>query len=213
MPARERLNQDLQGENQLGILLMVQMVGVPEELQLLIQIVTVDKVNQTLQEGNAYMVRVLGVREHRVSLGMFRSIFWAKDHPILYHHNSPEWQLRFEGMPSDVNALMIDLRATYGATFGPWRDIAQDLNHEMPLSNLLQQGKGILGTFPKPLAERFINVLAHHGIQSKYEEVNPAPEPDTKMKGFKDQLSVLGIDDSYFIAYSFMVDFFKGRGQ
>ncbi|MFZ4827032.1 MAG: hypothetical protein ACOYLB_06730 [Phototrophicaceae bacterium] len=211
MPARERLNQDLQGEDKLGILLMVQMGGVPEELQLMIQTVTVDKVNQTLQEGNAYIVRVLGVREHRVSLGMFRSMFWASDHPILYHHNSPEWQLSFEGMPSDVNALMIDLQATYGATFGPWRDIVQDLNHDMPLSNLLQQGKGILGTFPQPLAERFINVLAHHGIQSGYVEVHAAPEPDTKMKGFKDQLSVLGIDDSYFIAYSFMVDNLKGK--
>ena len=213
MPAREQLNQDLHGEDKLGILLMVQMGGVPEELQLMIQTVTVDTTNETLREGNAYIIRVLGVREHRVSLGLFRSMFWASDHPILYHHNAPQWQLDFEGVPSNVSDLIVDLQATYGATFGPWRDIAQDLNRTMPLFKLLEEGKGTLGTFPKPVVERFIKVLEHHWMQAHTQETYPAPQPDTKMKGFKDQLSLLGIDDSYFIAYSFMVDSVKGNGR
>jgi hypothetical protein len=139
-------------------------------------------------------------------LGVFGSLFFAVEHPILFHHNSAHHEVNFEGIPANPNELVLDIQAAYSATFGPWRDLADDINRSQPLFNLLQQGSGLLGKMPSQAAERMVKVFEHHNMSASMKEVEPARNDDPDEHGRTQKLKLLGIDDSYFLAYSFMVD-------
>lgn len=204
MPKTQQLMGELQGEKDYGILLVVQMGGVPNELQLIIQTALYDDSAQGLRERNTYIVRVLGVREHRVTLGLFGRMFFASDHPVLHHHNLPRFEVHFEGRPQDVHELALDIHQAYLVTFGPWREIAADLNRTQPLVNLLASGGGLLGTMPQPAAERMVKVLEYHGLSAR---LNPLAEHETEDEHGRSRLAkLLGIDDSYFVALDFSVE-------
>lgn len=211
MPKRAELLQQLAGEHDVGVLLMVQMGGIPEEIQLIVQTATYDEKAGGLREKQAYIIRALGVKEHRTSLGVFSSLFFADEHPILYHHNAALQAVHFSGTPADPNALVLDIQAAYGATFGPWRDLAEDLNREKPLFDLVQAGEGRLGTMPEPAAKRMVKVLEHHQIEAHLEEVEGVRQGEEDSHGYENDLTLLGIDDSYFIAYTFTVDEMRPR--
>ncbi len=203
---RERLLRDLAGENDVGVLLVAQMGGVPEEIQLIVQTAQFDQKAGGLRERTAYIVRALGVKEHRVTLGVFGTLFFAVEHPILYHHNAARHEIRFRGTPDDPNALVLDIQAAYSATFGPWRDLAEDINRDLPLFNLVQQGQGVLGTMPLPVIEPIMKVFQHHKMQARHDEVEPERSDQPDEHGRTERLRLLGIDDSYIIAYDFSVD-------
>lgn len=213
MPKKDELIHFLQGEHNVGVLLMVQMGGVPEELQLIIQTATYDEKVGGLREKKAYIIRALGVKEHRTTVGIFGSLFFATDHPILYHHKSPLYKVEFKGTPQDPNELVLDIQAAYSATFGPWRDLAEDINREKPLYDLLQSGEGTLGTMPEQAANRMLKVFDHHNMLAHLDKVEDkrGTDPDDDHGEFSTELQLLGIDDSYFIGYSFMVDEMNAR--
>jgi hypothetical protein len=151
---------------------------------------------------------VLGVREHRAHLGVFgRLSFIDGDHPLLYHHNTPRVAVYFDGKPHSVNELVLDISQTYVTTFGQWRhlvDMAEDINRAMPMVDLLASGYGLLGTMPKPLAERIAKVLAHHRVgYSLSEDATFATEDE---HGRSRLARLLLIDQSYFIALDFAVE-------
>lgn len=201
---REALLTELQGENRYGIFLAIQMGGVPQELQLIIQTAMFDEKVQGLRPQNQYVIRALGVVEHRVSLGVFGNLFIADEHPVLLHYNAPRAVIQFTGQPDDVNELVLDINQAYLSTFGPWRELAKDINRTQPLVNLLTSGSGVLGTMPKPGAERMTRVLAHHGMQATLDESRMYEEQDEH--GRSQNMRLLGIDDSYLIALDFTVD-------
>src|SRR5215207_5286341 len=99
--ARELLLADLQGENDYGVLLVAQMGGVPNELQLIIETAHYDASVEGLRPQYDYVIRVLGAREHRVSLGVFGKLAFVDDHPLLYHHNTPKVAVYFDGKASN----------------------------------------------------------------------------------------------------------------
>jgi hypothetical protein len=200
----EALLAELQGENRYGIFLAAQMGGVPQELQLIIQTAVFDEQVQGLRPQNQYVIRALGVVEHRVSLGVFGNLFMADEHPVLLHYNAPRAVIQFTGQPDDVNELVLDINQAYLSTFGPWRELAKDINRTQPLVNLLTSGSGVLGTMPKPGAERMTRVLAHHGMQATLDESRMYDEQDEH--GRSQNMRLLGIDDSYLIALDFTVD-------
>ncbi|MEM6529484.1 MAG: hypothetical protein AAF653_14400 [Chloroflexota bacterium] len=206
MPMREQLLRELEGSNDVGVLLVAQMGGVPEEIQLVIQTASYDEKADGLQERTAYVIRALGVKEHRASLGVFGSLFFAVEHPILFHHNSASHEINFAGIPANPNELVLDIQAAYSATFGPWRDLGDDINRNRPLFDLLQQGSGTLGNMPSQAAERIVKVFEHHKMRATITEVKPARSEDPDEHGRTQKLKLLGIDDSYFLAYSFTVD-------
>ena len=196
MPQKQELVNFLSADENVGVLLVTQMGGAPEELQLIIQTATYDESIQGLLERQAYIVRALGVKEHRVSLGVFNNLFIAPEHPILYHHNAARHAVKFEGKPDDANALVLDIQATYGAVFGPWRDLAEDLNREKPLFDLLQSGSGTLGTMPEPAAKRMVKVFEHHKMTATLEQVEGEranPDADDKASMFETDLKNPGI--------------------
>lgn len=204
MPKTQQLLADLQGEQDYGIFLAAQMGGVPNELQLIIQTAQFDEAAGGLRPRRQYVVRALGVEEHRISLGVFGRLFIADEHPILFHHNLPRAQVHFEGRPSDINELVLDIHQAYVTTFGPWRELAADINRSQPLVNLFASGSGLLGTMPQPAAERMAKVLAHHGLKATLDEKSLHNGEDEH--GRSRQFKLLGIDDSYVVALAFSIE-------
>ncbi len=204
MPKREKLLSELKGEKDYGIFLAAQMGGVPNELQLIIQTAQLDEEKQGLRPRSQYVIRVLGIAEHRMSLGIFGRLFFADEHPILFHHNQPRQAIRFQGKPKDVNELVLDIHQAYVTTFGPWRELASDINREKPLVDLLTAGEGTLGVMPQTAAERMSKVLQHHGLTVRLEEQDGYDKEDEH--GRSRFRKLLGIDDSYFVALDFSVD-------
>jgi hypothetical protein len=204
MPERERLFDELRGEHQVGVLLLAQMGGIPHELQLFIETAEFDEAAQGLRERNTYILRVLSVREHRLSLGIFSHLFIAEEHPILLHHNQPKLSVHFEGTPADVNELVLDIHQAYASTFGPWRELAADINREQPLANLLSSGAGQLGTFPQTAAERLGRVFDHHRMTARLDMVEA--RETVEEHGRSTLWKLLGVGDSYFVALDFAVD-------
>ena len=204
MPERERLLSELADENAVGVLLLAQMGGTPNELQLFIQTAQYDDAAQGLRERGNYIIRVLNTQEHRLSLGLFGSLFIAEEHPILLHHNEPKVAVFFTGTPADVNELVLDIHQAYASTFGPWRELVADINREMPLVDLLKSGAGRLGTMPKTAAERMVRVLQHHQLAARLDVEGSREASDGHGRSMLWKL--LGVGDSYFVALDFAVD-------
>lgn len=204
MPKRDKLFSELGGEKDYGIFLMVQMGGVPNELQLVIQTAQYDDAAGGLRPRGQYIIRGLSVREHRVSVGIFGSLTLVDDHPMLYQYNTPPVALFFKGKPADVNELLLDIEQAYASTFAQWRRFPQYINIAQPLTTLLGSGGGLLGEMPKPLAERLAKVLAHHQLETKL--VEGEAHETTDEHGRSRFYKALLIDESYMIALDFSVD-------
>jgi hypothetical protein len=180
------------------------MGGVPNELQCIVQMAEMDEAAGGLRERRRYIIRALGVREHRLSLGLFASLRFLDEHPLLYAHNTPSTGVFFRGKATNVSELVLDISQAHASTFGPWRFIADDLNRAAPLVDLLSSGGGLLGEMPKPAAERMAKVFAHHGMESKLIE---DPQFDTVDEHGRSRLAkLLLIDDGYIVSLDFAVD-------
>lgn len=203
MPKRDKLLSELKGQHDYGVFLAAQMGGVPEELQLMIQTAQLDEAAQGLRPRGQYVLRVLGVKEHRASLGVFGNLFFTDQHPLLFHYNEPRQMIHFSGKPADIHELVLDIHQAYVTTFGPWRELAGDINRTQPLVSLLASGEGVLGVMPQPVAERMAKVLAHHKMTCTL-EAEPQPEDDEHGRSHK--MSLLGVGDSYFVAMDYSVE-------
>jgi hypothetical protein len=207
MPKREQLLAELAGENDYGILLLGQIGGAPNEVQLLIETAVYDAQEQGLRPRRTYAVRALGVREQRLSLGVFGRLQWPDDHPLLLHHNAPKAAVHFSGRPAHAEDVVLDISQAYVSTFGPWRHLVEqedDLNRAVPLLDLLQSGAGQLGVMPVPLAERMARVLRHHGLSASVARQADFEAVDEHGRSKLAQL--LLIDQSYVIALAFSVE-------
>ena len=204
MPKRQQLLSELGAEKDYGIFLAIQVGGAPNELQLFIETAQYDEQAQGLRPRNQYLIRALGVHEHRVSVGVFARLAFLDDHPLLYHHNTPKVEVYFEGKPQDVNELVLDISQAHASTFGPLRHLVADINRGKPLVDLLNSGGGMLGEMPKPLAERMAKVLAHHNLKATLIEDEAFAAQDEHGRSRLSKL--LAIDDSYVVALDFSVE-------
>ncbi len=204
---KDQLLAELQGEQDYGVLLVAQMGGAPNELQLIIETAKYDEAAQGLRPQHNYIIRVLGVREHRVNLGVFGRLAFLDDHPLLYHHNTPKVAVYFDGQPKDLYELVLDISQAYVSTFGQWRHLVEmtdDINRAKPMTDLLSSGYGLLGTMPRPLAERMTKVLEHHGLKVT---LNEDATFETEDEHGRSRLAkLLLIDQSYFIALDYSVE-------
>jgi hypothetical protein len=211
MSAREQLLSDLQRDGAVGVLLMVQMDGVPETLQFVVTTTVMDESRGGLRETGHYVIRAIGVIEHRVSVGMFGELRFVDGlHPLLYAYNSQPAALFFRGQALDANALLVDVLQAYASTFGEWRQIPEYLNRSRPLLSLLASSGDLLGEMPKPLADALTPVLERHGLETKV-MLGEAPL-DADEHGRSQFRRALLIDDSYVVALDFSVETLGGRG-
>ena len=105
MPKREQLLQELSQEPDLGVLLMAQMDGVPDTVQVMVTSTKFDAQSNGLREINHYVIRCVGVREHQISVGMFNNIRFLDTHPILHQYNENPVGVMFRGKVANPNEL------------------------------------------------------------------------------------------------------------
>ncbi len=196
----DQLLTEINADDGYGVCLMGQMDAVPDTLQFIIATTYYDEAVGGLRDKSRYILRAIGVQEHRISLGMFRKIAVhdAENHPLLYEYNSPPTGLFFKGTPDDVNGLMVDVFQAYSSTFGLWRHLPQYINVQKPMLDLFTGGGDLVGQMPKPLADKLEKVLIHHGLEAKVlvgEKHKEAPN-----------MKALLFDESYIVAIDFSVD-------
>lgn len=196
MPKRDQLLDELKGENDYGVLLMVQMDSVPETIQAIVATTQYDEAAGGLRDKHQYLIRAIGVKEHQISVGMFGTLKMTDDHPLAYQYNSPPVAVFFKGEPADANELVLDIFQGYASTFGPWKQIPEYLNANRPLLDLVKSGGDMLGQMPKPLAERMEKVLTHHGLEVKLIDDKQSDPP----------VKVLTMDGSYIVAMDFTIE-------
>ncbi len=201
--AREKLLSELQADADYGVLLAVQMDGVPNTIQLMLQTARLDEAAGGLRPRGQYVVRALGVEEHSLSVGVFGKFTFTKDHPVAYWTNTPTIAVFFRGQPDNVAELTLDIHQAHASTLGHWRPFPMYLNIAQPLVTLLASGGGLLGEMPKPLAERMERVLQHHGLETKLME---APREDSDEHGRSRDYQALVIDQGYVLALDYSVD-------
>jgi hypothetical protein len=196
----DQLIAEINADDGYGICLMAQMDSVPDTLQFIIATTYFDEAVGGLRDKARYIVRAIGVQEHRISVGMFRriAVHAGEEHPLLYEYNSLPTGLFFKGTPNDVNGLIIDVFQAYSSTFSLWRHLPQYLNVQKPMADLFMGGGDLVGQMPKPLADRLEKVLVHHGLEAKVlagEKHKEAPNMKTLL-----------LDESYIVAIDFSVD-------
>jgi hypothetical protein len=201
---REQLFADLKGEDDYGVLLMVQMGGAPEELQLMIQTGEYDHDKQGLRPRRQYVVRALGVEEHQMQLGLFGALALTDDHPLLYQYNLPTVGFFFRGKPANAAELLLDIEQAHMLTFGFWRPFTDYIEVSQPLLTLLNSGGGLLGRMPRPLGERLTKVFDHHKLEHKLIEGDAQDMTDEH--GRSRARKALIIDRSQIVALDFTID-------
>lgn len=208
MPKRDKLIEDMNGDDRQAAMLVAQVGGMPNELQIILETAQYDDEHDGLRPLNNYIVRVLGVTEHRIiNLGTtVQDIKLVDEHPLLYQYNKTPVALFVRGIVQDINALVLDITQAHAQVFGLWRRFPEYINIEQPLFTLFEAGGGLLGQMPKPLADRLVPVLELHGLETKIVEgENPAAKNKNPLAA-NQKIKVLFIGSSYFISYAFSVD-------
>lgn len=205
MPRRDHLFQELEGDDRFGVLLLAQLDAVPETLQFIVTTTRLDPVTGGFRDVGQYIVRAIGVAEHRLTLGLFTQAAIKENHPLLYQYNTTPVGLFFRGQPDDVNAVFSDVMQAYASTFGPWRQPPTYLNTAKPLFSLLSSGGDLVGQMPTPLAENIAKALETHGLETRA-MAEPTPEEDEH--GRSRLRKVLLLDESYIVAFDFTIEIF-----
>lgn len=203
MPRRDQLLQELEGDDRFGVLLLGQLDAVPETLQFIVTTTRLDPATGGFHDIGQYIIRAIGVKEHRLTLGLFTTVVIKDDHPLLYQYNKAPVGLFFRGQPDDTNALFSDVMQAYASTFGPWRQPPTYLNTSKPLITLLASGGDLVGQMPIPLAENLAKAFEAHGAETRA-IAKPIEEEDEH--GRSRLRKVLLLDESYIIAFDFTVE-------
>jgi len=215
MPHTEQFFADLEGENRQAALLVAQVGASPNELQLITQIADYDEAAGGLRPIRSYIIRVLGVLEHRiVNFGTtVNDVKIVDEHPLLYEYTTKPTAVFFRGTVENPDAVVMDIAQAHATTFYPWRHFPQYLNMEQALSTLIESGGGLLGQMPAPLAEKVVKVLEHHNLEHKTAEGEPYIKLHDNPALLQSTLKVLLFGGSYFVSYGFSIQEMKGRNQ
>lgn len=203
MPKREQLFREIEPDTHFGVLLLAQLDAVPETLQLIVTTTRLDPVTGGLHDIGQYVIRAIGVVEHKLSLGLFTAMVVRDTHPLLYQYNTAPVALFFRGKASDPAALFADTLQAYATTFGPWRQPPTYLNTTRPLLALLSSEGDLLGQMPAPLADAMIPALESQGLETR---AMAEETPDVDDHGRSRLRKVLLMDDSYIVAFDFTIE-------
>lgn len=198
MPKTEQFIEEINRENGYGVFLMAQMDSVPETLQFVIATTEYDDEAKGLRDKSRYIVRAVGVQEHRVSVGIFGQALFPESHPLLFQYNEPPVGLFFRGTPEQPQELLLDIIQAYSSVMQEWRHIPTYLNMQQPLVDLVRSGGGLLGEMPPSLADSLERVLQHHRLET-HRVAGERPNEQPTMK-------LMLLDDSYVVALDFTIE-------
>ena len=213
MPYTEQFFADLDGDNRQAALLVAQVGASPNELQLITQVAEYDESADGLRPIRTYIIRVLGVLEHRVvNFGTtVNHVRLESEHPLLYQYIQKPTALFFRGDVANADSLTVDILQAHASTFRGWRDFPEYMNTGQALSTLFESGGGLLGQMPEALADNLIKVLEHHGLEHKITQDKPYVKVHDNPALLQTPLQVLIFGASYFVAYGFSIEEMKGR--
>lgn len=203
MPRRDQLFQELEGDDRFGVVLLAQLDAVPETLQLIVTTTRLDPVTGGFRDVGQYIVRAIGVAEHKLTLGLFTTALLKDEHPLLYQYNTSPVGLFFRGQADDTHALFGDVLQAYASTFGPWRQPPVYLNTAKPLISLLASGGDLVGQMPTPLADNLAKAFEAHGLETR---AIAEPMEAEDEHGRSRMRKVLLMDESYIVAFDFTVE-------
>jgi hypothetical protein len=196
----DQLLHEINAEDGYGVLLMTQMDGVPDTIQMMIATTEYDAASEGLRDKNRYLLRAVGVQEHRVSVGIFKSgaVFADEAHPLLYQYNSLPVGLFYRGPVEAPTALILSILQAHSSVFGSWRQAPAYLNKAKPLLEVFSGGGDLVGEMPQPLATALAPIFAERGLETKV--------ITGEREGKNPPQKVLLLDDSYVVAMDFSVD-------
>ena len=196
----EQMLAEIGGENGYGVFLLAQMDAVPDTLQFIIATTEYDASVDGLRDKHRYLVRAVGVQEHRISVGIFKSatVYENADHPLLYEYNTQPMALFFRGEVKNADALVLNLIQAYSGVFRDWHHVPDYLNTAKPLYDLFTGGGDLVGEMPAPLADALDKVLVAQGVETK-QIAGERNEEQPSMKA-------LLLDESYVVALDFTAD-------
>jgi hypothetical protein len=210
-PHLSALIDTLQADDHYGIVLLAQLGGTPQEIQLILQSTINESTGEQeqLRVTGQYILRAIGVREHRIELGLFKTLAYSAAHPILDPYNTPLGQLYFRGQldPARLDALLIDFNQLYLQTYSaydPFRRMADEVNRTLALGRLLSSGGGLLATCPQPFAEKLGRLLDRYGLETRFIRTEDDQRPPIPQ-------FLLALDEAYLIASLFSLEEMKGK--
>ncbi|MHB8628138.1 MAG: hypothetical protein ACYDBJ_09845 [Aggregatilineales bacterium] len=192
----EPIVRELETENAVGLLLAAQLGNTPSELILMLRTTILDAALGGLRPVGQYVIRLAGLVEHKIALGLFNHMAFVDSHPLLHHHNAPVMRIYVTSPATDPDGVLKQIDTTHSEMFGHWRDLRDDLNHRAEPRDLLAQGMGTLGEMPAPLAESIAQVLKANGVTCTLVEGEPKIG----------HCLLLAFDNSYLIARNFAVE-------
>jgi hypothetical protein len=215
MPDRARLLEDVAHADGHVATLVAQVGAAPNELQLVLETARLDVARGGLLPQNAYIVRALGVLEHRISgLGMTAGdLAIHEQHPLLGVYVEPVVAVFFRGQARDVPALVAAIVAAHRAVLGDWRPFPQFLADEVPLAEHLAGGGGLLGQMPATLASEIVPLLVAAGLEVKQAEEQAYVDRHDHPALRAQRPKALVIGESWVVAYDFAVDGMRRQGK
>ncbi len=187
---------EMQAEDAVGLLLAAQLTETPNDLQVVVRTTVFDKGTGGLRDQNQYLIKSVGLVEHKLSLGLFDHIGFIDEHPLLYHYNTPVVRVFIGSRPAAPETLMREIEMAHTDVYDTWRDLPMDLNKLCQPEQLLDAGFGLLGEMPQPFANAVAQVLARHQVKCNL-VTDDAPTA---------QMKLLAVDESYFVAADFAIE-------
>src|SRR5579863_9696913 len=136
----EPIVHDLEADNAVGLLLAAQLGNTPSEMILMLRTAILDGAIGGLRPNGQYVIRLAGLVEHKITLGLFNHIAFVNDHPLLYHHNTPGRRIYVTSPAADPDAMLKQIETAHSEMFGQWRNWRDDLNHRAEPGEILAQG-------------------------------------------------------------------------
>ena len=93
------------------------------------------------------------------------SLDLLKNHPLLWEFTYPSAPAFFSGIPANSAACVGALYETHSKAVGAWISFGSQFNNNLPISQLLSTGNGLLAQGPVPLLSLYKEALLVHGVE------------------------------------------------
>ncbi len=202
-PAFLQMVSEMAEENAIGLALVAQLGSTPSEISLMFRTAILDQSVGALRPVGQYMIQIVSLVEHQLSLGLFNHFAYVDDHPLLYHHNAPSYRVFVTSVAADPDKVLAALERAYAEMFGRRRMIEEDFNERAEPQDILTAGMGLLMATPEPFAQRAIDVLKAHNVSATL-------LPDEPKIG---HFALLAFDDSYCVGRMFTIESMRDEGS
>jgi hypothetical protein len=190
----EQISQEMEAENAVGLILAAQLYGSPEAMQAVVQTALFEPAG--LRPQNQYVIQMAQVVEHQIVLGLFNTIEFTDNHPLLHAHNASHAAIYLASKADDPGQVLRDMQESHDHLYGEWRDLRESLNQLSTAGQVFAAGYGLLGEMPRPFADTVSAILTRHGVKHNMVETSEG----------QGMYKALILDNTYFVAAEITVE-------